>query len=304
MGLVLPAVAPEERVLVTNGESGGALARFRRGILYETGEEFLEDRALRLGAGLAYYGVVTMAPMLVLLLGIAGLVVGEEALTGEVATSLAGAFGEETAQFLQDAITSLDVVGSFANLTVIGLVALIFTASVLFVAWKDALNVIWHIDYRGGVRDTIQKRLFGFAVVGGLAALLVAILVAEMVLAMIDGFLSDDPVIDTALRVAGSAVPIVLGMLLLGMVFRFGPDVEVSWHSIWPGTLLTSALVVMVAWGYGVYVDTANSTVAGVAASAMLLIVLVYFVAQIFMFGAEFIKVLERRRDPDSVSSP
>ena len=164
--------------------------------------------------------------------------------------------------------------------------------------------MIWHSEYRGGVRDTLQKRLFALTVVGGLAALLVVILAAAMVLAMIDGFLSDDPVIDTALRVAGSAVPIVLGMLLLGMVFRFGPDIEVSWRSIWPGTLLTSALVVLVAWGYGIYVDKADSSVAGVAASAMLLIVLIYFVAQIFMFGAEFIKVLERRRDPDIVSSP
>ena len=154
------------------------------------------------------------------------------------------------------------------------------------------------------MRDTVQKRLFAFAVVEGLGVLLVAVLVAEMVLAMIDGFLSNDAVINTALRVAGTAVPIILGTLLLGMVFRFGPDVEVPWRAIWAGTLLTTALLLVVAWGYGVYVDRfANSSVAGVASSAMLVIVLVYFVAQIFMFGAEFIKVLARRRDPDLVAS-
>lgn len=280
------------------------LGRLRRGVLFETGEVYLEDRALRLGAGLAYYGVVTMAPLLVLLVGLAGLVVGEEAQTGQLVESLTNALGADVAQFIQGAVVSLDVAGSFANLTLFSLVALIFTASVLFVAWKDALNMIWHVEYRGGVRDTLQKRLFAFAVVGGLGVLLVAVLVAEMVLAMIDGFLSNDAVIDTALRVAGSAVPFILGMLLLGMIFRFGPDVEVPWHAIWPGTLLTTALLLVVAWGYGVYVDTfAKSSVAGVASSAMLLIVLVYFVAQIFMFGAEFIKVLARRRDPDLVAS-
>lgn len=280
------------------------LGRLRRGVLFETGEVYLEDRALRLGAGLAYYGVVTMAPLLVLLVGLAGLVVGEEAQTGQLVESLTNALGADVAQFVQDAVVSLDVAGGFANLTLFSLVALIFTASVLFVAWKDALNMIWHVEYRGGVRDTLQKRLFAFAVVGGLGVLLVAVLVAEMVLAMIDGFLSNDAVIDTALRVAGSAVPFILGMLLLGMIFRFGPDVEVPWQAIWPGTLLTTALLLVVAWGYGVYVDTfAKSSVAGVASSAMLLIVLVYFVAQIFMFGAEFIKVLARRRDPDLVAS-
>ena len=261
------------------------LGRLRRGVLFETGEVYLEDRALRLGAGLAYYGVVTMAPLLVLLVGLAGLVVGEEAQTGQL-------------------VESLDVAGGFANLTLFSLVALIFTASVLFVAWKDALNMIWHVEYRGGVRDTLQKRLFAFAVVGGLGVLLLAVLVAEMVLAMIGGYLSNDAVIDTALRVAGSAVPFILGTLLLSMIFRFGPDVEVPWRAIWPGTLLTMALLLVVAWGYGVYVDTfANSSAAGVASSAMLLIVLVYFSAQIFMFGAEFIKVLARRRDPDLVAS-
>ncbi len=76
------------------------------------------------------------------------------------------------------------------------------------------------------------------------------------------------------------------------------------WRAIWPGTLLTTALLLVVAWGYGVYVDTfANTSAAGVASSAMLLIVLVYFAAQIFMSGAEFIKVLARRRDPDPASS-
>jgi membrane protein len=289
---------------VTEAESGADIfGRLRRGVLFETGEEFLEDRALRLGAGLAYYGVVTMAPLLVLLVGLAGLVVGEQAQTGQLGQSLTNALGTDVAQFIQDAVVSLNSTGSFASLTLFSLVALIFTASVLFVAWKDALNMIWHVEYRGGVRETVQKRLFAFAVVGGLGVLLVAVIVAEMVLAMIDGFLSSDAVIDTALRVAGSVVPLILGALLLGMIFRFGPDVEVPWRAIWPGTLLTTVLLLVVAWGYGVYIDTfANTSAAGVASSAMLLIVLVYFVAQIFMFGAEFIKVLARRRDPDLVA--
>ena len=286
------------------GSGTDILGRLRRGVLVETGEVYFEDRELRLGAGLAYYGVVTMAPLLVLLVGLAGLVVGEEAQTGQLVGSLTNALGTDVAQIIQDAVVSLDVAGSFANLTLFSLVALVFTASVLFVAWKDALNVIWHVEYRGGVRDTVQKRLFAFAVLGGLGVLLLAVLVAEMVLAMIGGFLSNDAVIDTALRVAGSAVPLILGTLLLGMIFRFGPDVEVPWRAIWPGTMLTMALLLVVAWGYGVYVDTfANSSVAGVASSAMLLIVLVYFVAQIFMFGAEFVKVLARRRERGSVTS-
>ena len=267
--------------------------------MYETGEVFLEDRALRLGAGLAYYGVITAVPLLVLMVGLAGLIVGDEARTGELAKSLTEVLGADISRLIQDTIVSLDVAGSFANLTIFGIAALLFTTSVLFVAWKDSMNVIWHVEYRGGVRDTLMKRLYAFAVVGGLAALLITILLAEMLLAMIDGLISDDPVIDTALRLVGSAVPLVLGTLLLGAIFRFGPDVDMEWRDIWPGTLLTMGLMLAVSWGYGVYLETfGNSSASAVASSAMLFIVLIYLVAQIAMFGAEFIKVLAARRHP------
>lgn len=285
---------------MTEPEQSSTVATWvRRNILYETGEVFLEDRALRLGAGLAYYGVVTAAPLLVLLVGVAGLIVGEEARTGELAKSLSETLGPEISQLIQEAIVSLDVAGSFTNLTILGVALLFFTASILFVAWKDAMNVIWRVEYRGGVRDTLMKRLYAFAVVGGLAALLIAIVLAETLLAMLDGLMSDDPVIDTALKLVGSAVPLVLGTLLLGAIFRFGPDVDVSWRDIWPGALLTTGLLLVVSWGYGAYLDTfGDSSVSGVASSAMLLIVLIYLVAQIAMFGAEFIKVLAARRHP------
>jgi len=293
-------MAREERVPVTEpGRPSRIAAWIRRNILYETGEVFLEDRALRLGAGLAYYGVITAVPLLVLMVGLVGLIVGDEARTGELAKSLTEVLGADISRLIQDTIVSLDVAGSFANLTIFGMAALLFTASVLFVAWKDSMNVIWHVEYRGGVRDTLMKRLYAFAVVGGLAALLITILLAEMLLAMIDGLISDDPVIDTALRLVGSAVPLVLGTLLLGAIFRFGPDVDMEWRDIWPGTLLTMGLMLAVSWGYGVYLETfGNSSASAVASSAMLFIVLIYLVAQIAMFGAEFIKVLAARRHP------
>ena len=293
-------MAREERIPVTEpGRSSTFAAWVRRNILYETGEVFLEDRALRLGAGLAYYGVITAVPLLVLMVGLVGLIVGDEARTGELAKSLTEVLGADISRLIQDTIVSLDVAGSFANLTIFGMAALLFTASVLFVAWKDSMNVIWHVEYRGGVRDTLMKRLYAFAVVGGLAALLITILLAEMLLAMIDGLISDDPVIDTALRLVGSAVPLVLGTLLLGAIFRFGPDVDMEWRDIWPGTLLTMGLMLAVSWGYGVYLETfGNSSASAVASSAMLFIVLIYLVAQIAMFGAEFIKVLAARRHP------
>jgi len=266
-----------------------------RHLLIEASSEFMEDRALRLGAGLAYYGLITLAPLLILLLGIAGLILGEEAANGQLAETLEQWFGADIAQAFAEMVTAADVAGTFANLTIGSLILLIFAASILFVAWKDALDVIWGVGYHSGVKATLAKRLFGFASVGALAGLLVAILIAESILAMFSGLLSDDALIDTAFSIAASIVPLTLGALLLGAAYRFGTDGKASWRAVWPGTILTMVLLIVLAGGYGVYVDLSGTSIAGIASSAILLIVLVYMMAQVLLFGGEVIKVQTRR---------
>lgn len=273
-----------------------ALGDRGRPLLLEAGSEFVEDRAIRLGAGLAYYGLITLAPLLVLLLGIVGLLVGQEAANGQLVGTLEQWFGADVARALADMVVAADVAGSFANLTIISLILLLFAASVLFVAWKDALNVIWGVRYRPNVRTTLGRRLFGIASVGALAAFLVAIFVVETLLAMVSSFVWDDPIVDTAFAIATSFVPVVLGALLLGASYRFGTDGQVTWRTVWPGTILAMILLTVLVWGYGIYAEQAGSSVAGVASSAILLIVLVYFMAQVLLYGGEIIKVQSRRR--------
>ena len=269
-----------------------------RPLLIEAAYQFMEDRALRLGAGLAYYGLITLAPLLVLLLGVAGLILGEEAANGQLTETLQQWFGADIAQAFTEMVTAADVAGTFANLTIVSLVLLIFAASILFVAWKDALDVIWGIGYHSGVKATLAKRLFGFASVGALAGLLVAILVVETLIAMLSGFLADDALIDTAFGIAASIVPLVLGTLLLGAAYRFGTDGKVSWRAVWPGTILTMVLLIVLAAGYGIYVDLSGTSITGIASSAILLIVLVYLMAQVMLYGGEVIKVQSRRAKP------
>jgi membrane protein len=170
-----------------------------RPFLIEAAHEFMEDRALRLGAGLAYYGLITLAPLLILLLGVAGLLVGEEAANGQLADTLEQWFGADVAQTFQEMVVEMDVAGSFANLTIGSMIVLVVAASILFVAWKDAIDVIWDVGYRRGVKATLTKRLFGFASVGALAALLVAVIVAEKLIAILSGLVSDEYQIDTAI---------------------------------------------------------------------------------------------------------
>ena len=278
---------------MTNSDGDRSTDRSRP-LLIEAAHEFMEDRAFRLGAGLAYYGLITLAPMLVLLLGISGLLIGEEAADRYLADTLEQWFGSDVAQAFTRAATSADVTGSFTNLTIVSLILLILAASILFVAWKDALNVIWGIRYRAGVKATLAKRLFGLASVGALTALLIAILVAEALLAMFSGLVSDDALLDTAFGVAASIIPLVLGVILLGAAYRFGTDGELSWRSVWPGTILTMVLLIVLAAGYGLYVDLSGATITSIASSVMLLIVLIYLMAQVLLFGAEVVKLQAR----------
>jgi membrane protein len=266
-----------------------------RPLLVEAAHEFMEDRALRLGAGLAYYGLITLAPMLILLLGLAGLLVGEEAANGQLAEGLEQWFGADVALVFSETVVEMDVAGSFANLTIGSLILLVVAASILFVAWKDAIDVIWDVGYRKGVKATLTKRLFGLASVGALAALLIAVVVAETLLAMLSGFVSDDALIDTAFGIAASVIPLALGVLLLGAAYRYGTDGKLSWREVWPGTIITMTLLVVLAAGYGVYIDFSGTSITGIASSIILLIVLIYLMAQVLLYGAEVIKVQFRR---------
>ena len=108
---------------------------------------------------------------------------------------------------------------------------------------------------------------------------------------MLSGFVSDDALIDTAFGIAASIIPLALGVLLLGAAYRYGTDGKLSWREVWPGTILTMTLLIVLAAGYGVYVDFSGASITGIASSIILLIVLIYLMAQVLLYGAEVIKL-------------
>jgi membrane protein len=258
---------------------------------------FVENRTVRLGAGLAYYGIVALIPLMILMIAVAGLLVGELAASGLLAPDLDGAVGSKVADLLEEAIVQLSLAGSFANLTVFSIVALVFAASILFVAWKDAMNAIWDVGERGGIRESVRERLIAFAIVGVAGLLLTVILLAQTVIAMLEGILPDQPVLDVLFRLVSSSIPLVLATLALALMYRVGPDTRLQWGDIWPGTLISVVLLLALMWLYGLYLaNFADASATAIAGAAILLIVLVYFAAQILLFGAEIIRVRDLSR--------
>lgn len=263
--------------------------------LRQAATHFVENRTVRLGAGLAYYGIVALVPLLVLMIAVAGLLVGELATSGQLQADLDGALGEKVAELLQEAIVQLDVAGSFTNLTIFSFVALVFAASILFVAWKDALNDIWGTGERGGVRESVRERLFAFAAVGVAGLALTGILLLQTLLALLESIVPDQPVFDFFLRLASSSVPLALGTVALALMYRIGPDTEVPWRDTWAGTIVAVVLLLVSMSVYGIYLSYfGEASATGVAGAAILLIVLVYVAAQILLFGAEIVYVRGR----------
>ncbi len=270
----------------------------QRSVLVEAAREFLDDRALNLGAGLAFYGLATLVPIGVLILGTLGLVLGQEEVGDQVLDRIDGLLRPAVVDALEGIIDQIETGASLTNVTAFGVVALVATSSILLVAWKDSLDAIWGPRHEPGVRTTVISRLLAIVAVGVLAALLIAMFVAEAIIGMLAGLFSDDIIVDTALRVGSSLAPLAASTLLLALLYRFGTERRASWPAVWRGTALTIGLLLAANWAYGLYLDLNGTSLVNLASSAIVLILLVYITAQVLLYGAEFIKVWQRRHEP------
>lgn len=250
---------------------------------------------MRLGAGLAYYSLFALVPLLFLAVSLAGAVVGSEAAESTLEDSVAEFVGTDAASTLTDSIDSLRTERNSAVLPIISLGALLFTASLLFVAWKETVDVIWGTARERGVQGTLTRRVFGVAAVGASGASLVLMILTETVLAAV-GQLADGLLLDTVLRVSGTVAPVVLGSLFLVLLFRLSPQHVVPWHAAWPAAIVTMVMLSVGAWVYGLYVANFGfSSASGVAGTVILGLVAIYYAAQILLYGVEISKVVTRR---------
>lgn len=182
-----------------------------------------------------------------------------------------------------------------AVLPLVSLGALVFTASLLFVAWKEMVDVIWGTARERGVHGTLTRRVFGVAAVGASGVLLVLVMLVETVLSAI-GRLADGFVLDTVLRLSGTAAPLVLGSLFLVLLFRLSPQQVVAWRAVWPAAIVSIVMLSVGAWAYGLYLGNFGfNSAPGVAGTVILGLVAIYYAAQILLYGVELSKVITLR---------
>ena len=250
---------------------------------------FLDHRARRFGAGLAYYAVFALIPTMFLALTIVAALFGTEATEGRLVDRLDGIVGDEAAQQIEEAVASLWENTNTSGFAIVTLAVVVYSASILFVAWRDTLEDIWELPYRSGLETTIRSRVYGALVPLGAGILLSAIVIVELLAALAGEFITA-PLLDAIIRAVEMISPTVVSVLALGLVYRVSTRLRPRWRDIWPGTLIAALALAVLAWGYGLYVRIyGSSSAAGAAGTIVLGLVFIYYSAQILLYGAEVI---------------
>ena len=264
----------------------------------ETFTEFGEDKAPRLGAALAYYTIFSLAPLLLIAIAIAGMVFGQEAAQQQISKELGGILGQSTAKAVEEMVKNAAKPKAGMWATIIGVITLLFGASGVFGQLKDALNTIWNVKPKktAGVMGFIRDRFLSMAMVFGVGFMLLVTLVLDAGISAMGGFLAPHiPGGEAVLQALQIIVSLGLVTVLFAMIFRFLPDTKIEWRDVWFGAAFTSFLFVIGKFALGLYLGKAAvGSSFGAAGSLIILLVWVYYAAQILFFGAEFTQVYAR----------
>lgn len=265
-------------------------------ILKDTFNGFLEDRALKLSAALSYYTIFSLAPLLLLLISLAGLFFGREAIQGHVFTEINGLIGNEAAAQIQDIIRNMELSGKTNLAIIIGGVTLIIGATSVFGEIQDSINLIWKVKAkpkRGWVK-LLKDRLLSSSLIVGLGFLLiVSLLVNGALVALNDllkGFFPDITVF--VFHIINIAISFIVITILFGVIFKVLPDAKIAWKDVRMGAFFTACLFMLGRYLIGLYIETTSAGSAyGAAGSLIVILVWVYYTAAILYFGAEFTRV-------------
>ena len=261
-------------------------------------KEFLEDKAPRLGAALAYYTIFSIGPLLLITVAMAGLFLGQEAARGQVSEELGKYFGPQMAQALEQMIEAAAKPKSGRLATIVGLLTLFLGASGLFAQLKDALNTIWNVETKSAVGfwAFIKERFLSMAMVLGIGFLLLVSLVFDAAISALGPWLTRLIGGEAIVHALSLVISFAIATVLFAAIFRILPDLKISWHDVWLGAVFTSLLFVLGKWGLGFYLGKAAvGSAYGAAGSLVILLVWVYWSAQILFFGAECTQVYARK---------
>jgi membrane protein len=258
-----------------------------------------EDKASRLSAALAYYTIFSLAPLLLIVIAITGLFWDAGAVQSQVMNQIEGLVGVEGREFVSNLLTSASNPARGIMATIVGIITLLFGALGVFSELHNALNTIWDVkqEETKGFLESIKKvlfsRLLSFTMILGIGFLLLVSLVVSAGLSAVEETVGNAvPISEILLQIVNLVISIGVITVLFALIFKFLPDAEIAWRDVWLGAFVTALLFSFGKFLIGLYLG--NSGVAssfGAAGSLVLLLVWIYYSAQILFFGAEFTQV-------------
>jgi len=259
----------------------------------DTAANWVNHKDARQGAALAYYSVFSLGPVIVIAVAIAGLVFGRDAARGEVEVQLQGLLGDAAAKAVDAMLVGASEPRQGLIATVIGTIILLFTAVSVVIQLKDAFNTVWEVDAKkiSGLWQFIRAYLVSVAAVITLGFLLLVSLLFTAALSVAGKYLGTQ-LPEMALQITGSLVSFAAITVLFAMMFKWLPDTPVGWRDVWLGAAITAALFETGKLLIGIYIGKqALDSTYGAAASLVVLLIWVYYSAQIVLLGAEFTHV-------------
>ena len=282
---------------MSNGSARKSIFGTALKLLKLTAEEWLDDKAPQLGAALAFYTVLSLAPLVLILLALIGVIFRHDpAGAWTKLTEQMGYFLDKSAiQVVQDIARTASTPGKSALATIIGIALALFGASGVFGQLQDALNTIWGVKAKPGLSiwGFLRARFLSFAMIAGACFLLLVSLAIEALLKGFSNYIQT--ALPGGLTIAVSFYLIfdfVVVVALFGMIFKILPDVRTRWRDVWVGAIMTAVFFVIGKWALGLYLGSGTAASAyGAASSLVTLLLWAYYSSQILLFGAEFTQV-------------
>lgn len=268
-------------------------------LLRESVTGYLNDNALSHGAAMAFYAATSLAPILLIIVAIAGIVIGNDAAQLALSAEFAGVMGPQSADLLKATIETASHRGSGTLATLIGLMALLVTASGVFGEMQQSLNRIWKVEPNGvSLSRLVRARAASLGLVAALGFMLLVSLAASTAISALSEIINQQlPFGELIVSSINTVVSFVLIALLFAAIYKVLPDRRLKWRDVAVGSIVTALLFTIGKSLIGWYIGTsAIATSYGAAGALMVVLLWVYYSAQIFLFGAEITRAYSVRR--------
>jgi len=262
-------------------------------ILKNTFTGFMADKGLKLSASLSYYTLFSLAPLLLLIISLAGVIFGQTASEGRIFDEINGLIGAEAATQVQQIIRNLQLSGKSTLSAIIGAITLVIGATTVFGEIQDSINMIWRVKAKPkrGWLKMLKDRLLSGSIIVGLGFLLIVSLIINGALMALNEILrSYFPDLTIILiNIANIVISFAVITVLFGVIFKVLPDAKIAWKDVRAGAFFTALLFMLGRYLIGIYIETtAAGSPYGAAGSIIVILLWIYYTAAILYFGAEY----------------